>query len=495
MGPLGIRLCHKTYTICYPYYAQCAFDCDFISGELLYSVYHTTYILTKYILILMIMLGSDDKECEVSPVKPSDYFHSDEFTRSLFATSISDALCSTGNAKYHELMAKRYSEISESFNKPLKYFFGKYQRAFIAYLTDWLIILIPIAMTAVNEQGTVISQFREIEKAIEHVGPENVIFSIYENGSSDQTSLLLSIFVQRLNSSGAEVFFVSSDEKRPEVVHRIEYLAKVRNSAMQPLYDMAAQGRKDLPDTVVFINDAFLCHTDILELLHQSRKQKADLTCGLDFDMSADNPEFYDIWVTRDIKGNGFSKDANHLVNDEASRSRYLQGLPFQAQCCWNGVGVINANAFYPPKDIRFRRSNITTHECSASECSLFCNDLWQQDLGRVLIVPGVRVTYEQDIFAKLHEHGTVLNANQEANNDFTPDDYFIPFNIQMEQSRQQTQLALGTRYTDPELVKWAKGPEAVVCYGLNALNSRNPDGPMELVKINYPRHSKRHIV
>lgn len=38
-----------------------------------------------------------------------------------------------------------------------------------------------------------------------------------------------------------------------------------------------------LPTDLLFVNDIFLCPTDILELLHQRRFQSASASCGLDW--------------------------------------------------------------------------------------------------------------------------------------------------------------------------------------------------------------------
>ena len=34
--------------------------------------------------------------------------------------------------------------------------------------------------------------------------------------------------------------------------------------------------------------------------------------------------------------------------------------------------------------------------ECSASECSLICNDYWEAGYGRILMVPRVKLAYDR---------------------------------------------------------------------------------------------------
>ncbi|KAF8472336.1 hypothetical protein DFH94DRAFT_766235 [Russula ochroleuca] len=51
---------------------------------------------------------------------------------------------------------------------------------------------------------------------------------------------------------------------------------------------------------------------------------------------------------------------------------RFQQHLSVQVQSCWNGFAVLDPTSFCRPKQVRFRTGCIG---CSASECSLICND------------------------------------------------------------------------------------------------------------------------
>ena len=91
---------------------------------------------------------------------------------------------------------------------------------------------------------------------------------------------------------------------------RVPHLAHLRNKVLEPLFTANAQeSNKNKPfTTVVFMNDIFHCASDILELLHQHREQKADMACGFDFFSDwVRSPvlgqEFYDTWVARTING------------------------------------------------------------------------------------------------------------------------------------------------------------------------------------------------
>lgn len=83
------------------------------------------------------------------------------------------------------------------------------------------------------------------------------------------------------------------------------------------------------------------------------------------------------------------------------TQSRVMTGLPFSAFCCWNGAIVINATGFY--EGIVFRDANPERGECLASECSLFCKDMWALNHGRVVMDPHVRVAYQEDVYAKVN--------------------------------------------------------------------------------------------
>ena len=79
---------------------------------------------------------------------------------------------------------------------------------------------------------------------------------------------------------GVDNYF-SLSPKKSDWKHnnRIALLADLRNAAMQPLFE-------SLPGTfawTVFINDVYICPTDLLELVYQARKQQADIVTGFDY--------------------------------------------------------------------------------------------------------------------------------------------------------------------------------------------------------------------
>jgi alpha-1,3-mannosyltransferase len=40
--------------------------------------------------------------------------------------------------------------------------------------------------------------------------------------------------------------------------------------------------------------------------------------------------------------------------------------------------------------------ARIMEGECSASECSLICNDYWEAGYGRIMMVPRVKLAYDR---------------------------------------------------------------------------------------------------
>jgi alpha-1,3-mannosyltransferase len=196
--------------------------------------------------------------------------------------------------------------------------------------------------------------------------------------------------------------------------HRIEYLAEVRNAAFVPLHELR-DAENEYFDTIIFMNDILPCVDDLLELIWQSRKNNAGITCATDY-MYHDElvrlfflhflfpltslqatPVFYDNWVARDINGTALENAPfEHIFHHKPSNDRFHRHLPIQVQSCWNGIAVLDPAPFYTPPHVRFRMAKITDGECSASECSLICNDYWSAGYGRIMMVPRVKLAYDR---------------------------------------------------------------------------------------------------
>ncbi|KAI0267348.1 CAP59-like protein [Gloeopeniophorella convolvens] len=245
------------------------------------------------------------------------------------------------------------------------------------------------------------------------LGYHNVYVSIYENGSTDQTKALLRIFDALTRSVGLRVTIRTSQRTRGAFNHRIEYLAEVRNAAFVPLHELR-DAENEYFDTIVFMNDILPCIDDLLELIWQSRRNNAGITCAADY-MYHDElgaPVFYDNWVARDINGTALENAPfESIFHDSTSSGRFQRHLPIQVQSCWNGIAVLDPAPFYQPKHVRFRMARIAEGECSASECSLICNDYWEAGYGRILMVPRVKLAYDRKVFDVIHPQRRNLTA------------------------------------------------------------------------------------
>ena len=235
------------------------------------------------------------------------------------------------------------------------------------------------------------------------MSPSRFFVSITENGSKDRTPTLLRILARMLRVFGTSHRIQSEGETHiaDKSNHmRIAVLATVRNLALQPLYD----GRFGKFDTVLFINDVIHCPADILEVLYQHWRQKADMSCSVDWH---DEPLIYDRWVIRSMTGHPYYEhdaiqkfwDSPRIVpppmlphpEDAEERERFERRLPIQVFSCWNGMAAMDSRAFYPPQNIRFREARNDPereHTDKQSECFLIPVDFWKQQMGRIQVVP-----------------------------------------------------------------------------------------------------------
>ncbi|KAF8513212.1 capsular associated protein [Gautieria morchelliformis] len=269
------------------------------------------------------------------------------------------------------------------------------------------------AINLYNSFGIIPDLFATLFRVAAILGYQNVYVSIYENGSTDQTKALLRIFDALTRSVGMRVTIRSSMRTRGAFNHRIEYLAEVRNSALVPLHELR-DSEGEVFDTVIFMNDILPCVDDVLELIWQSRRQNAGITCASDY-MFHDEigaPVFYDNWVARDINGTALENAPFEAVfHHEESSDRFQKHLPIQVQSCWNGIAVLDPAPFYAAPHVRFRMAKLLEGECSASECSLICNDYWNAGYGRIIMVPRVKLAYDKRVFDIIHPMRRNLTA------------------------------------------------------------------------------------
>jgi alpha-1,3-mannosyltransferase len=316
--------------------------------------------------------------------------------------------------------------------------------------------------------------FSTLFKTASILGYHNVMVSIYENGSKDQTKALLRLFDALCRSVGMRVIIRSSARTRGQFNHRIEYLAEVRNSAMVPLHELRDQG--DYYDSIVFMNDILPCVDDLLELIWQSRRQNAGITCAADYMYHDEigSPVFYDNWVARDLNGTALENAPfEQVFHHTESSHRFQRHLPLQVQSCWNGVAVLDPAPFYETFPVKFRMAKLTENECSASECSLICNDYWAMGYGRIIMVPRVKLAYDKKVYDIIHPERRNLTAIRGYKRlGGMPDD---PRSDPQDRSWYGPHDRLFTPEEDLEL-DFKPGPKSVWCWGWDGAGDL--DGP-----------------
>ncbi|KAL8734173.1 MAG: hypothetical protein Q9166_001658 [cf. Caloplaca sp. 2 TL-2023] len=145
-------------------------------------------------------------------------------------------------------------------------------------------------------------------EAIYFLGPENCALSIVEGRSIDGTYEVLFLLREQLERLGTTYYLTSSDLS-PKTVkgRRIQAPAILRNLALQPLLDNRNK-RASISTTILFINGVSLCLEDVLELIHQRKKQNAELVCAMNWVYVGKNPTSYHVWIARDMNGETFFK-------------------------------------------------------------------------------------------------------------------------------------------------------------------------------------------
>lgn len=157
-----------------------------------------------------------------------------------------------------------------------------------------------IALNLYNNQEVFPTLSRSLLTLAFILGPSSIHVSIFENGSTDKTTMAMAHFAAVLTKAGVEHTILSDVAKTQwSKVDRIAQLAVYRNIVLEPLFGndnggknaSRAPGRKgsdrlakaDEWDSILFINDVFFCPSDALELLYQRKIQKADAACALDW--------------------------------------------------------------------------------------------------------------------------------------------------------------------------------------------------------------------
>jgi len=268
-----------------------------------------------------------------------------------------------------------------------------------------------VASNLYNGQEILPTYTSSLKSLVQHLGTDNVFVSIYESHSTDRTKPMLAQFDADLAQLNVKRRILSDDRavrmnKSSPIHDRIEFLANVRNVAMQPLFDSTNASERF--SHVLWINDVVFTPQNALDLLYTNNAQY-DQVCAMDFIGNG----FYDTWVTRDADGNTLKRQWPYFQRDQ-DVDALRENRPFQVNSCWNGITAFDAKWFYPsspepptsetaPTDasedaivqlpLKFRSSS----DCLSSECQLVSYDIHRSlhpARPNILVNPSVKVAY-----------------------------------------------------------------------------------------------------
>ncbi|KAJ1944588.1 hypothetical protein FBU59_002559, partial [Linderina macrospora] len=94
-----------------------------------------------------------------------------------------------------------------------------------------------IATNLYNSEKVLPSMAAQLLSFAQLLGNHRIFISVYENGSSDKTKEILHEFEKTLDTLSVPHRIVADGNPRPSSFHRIEYMAKIRNRALEPLYE------------------------------------------------------------------------------------------------------------------------------------------------------------------------------------------------------------------------------------------------------------------
>ncbi|KAF7794860.1 hypothetical protein EIP86_006002 [Pleurotus ostreatoroseus] len=176
---------------------------------------------------------------------------------------------------------------------------------------------------------------------IAYLGSNNVYVSIVENNSGDNTPELLRTLDTKLAKLNVRRRILIQDDTihKPDDMswnNRIDFLAAIRNRALEPLIETGGY------DRVVFSNDVFIEPESLIELI-ETADGNYDMACALDFGHFG----AYDMWVLRDRVGH-LAAGIWPYFFDAADYDAMKTGSPAPVLTCWNGIVVFSADPVLP---------------------------------------------------------------------------------------------------------------------------------------------------
>ncbi|KAF8543847.1 cryptococcal mannosyltransferase 1-domain-containing protein [Trichophaea hybrida] len=233
-----------------------------------------------------------------------------------------------------------------------------------------------------------------------YLGPQNIFLSIAENDSRDKTRAILYSYERELIRHNISYYLRTDDNLRSKnrgdnmdkpwlsVSDRMNYMAGVRNLALEPLYNSTVEWKR-----IIFFNDVIWDWRVVMALL----QTEGEAVCTLDLDGSG----LYDSWVLNDRCGDTVSTVWPYFWHPDDQR-HIQRREPFEVGNCWNGIASLNAGPFLNTSTsvynldtpLRFLNSS---EDCYQSECSslpLKLFEITKSKGPRAVIVPDATVVY-----------------------------------------------------------------------------------------------------
>ncbi|EAW13653.1 glycosyltransferase family 69 protein [Aspergillus clavatus NRRL 1] len=252
------------------------------------------------------------------------------------------------------------------------------------------------------------------------LGEDNVFLSLYENNSGSKGEAALQSLSHRIPCNKSIVIdqhtpfttfphtTLPNGESR---IKRIDYLAALRNRALDPLTNHTTHF-----DKLLYLNDVLFDPLEAAQLLfctnnntntntnthtHTPSSTSYRAACAVDFS----NPfKFYDTYATRDLQGYGtglpFFPWFTTAGRGESRRDVLAGRDAVRVRSCWGGMVAFDATYFQKQDPVRFRADAEVFWD--ASECCLIHADIQDghkaggaegADTG-VYMNPFVRVAY-----------------------------------------------------------------------------------------------------
>ncbi|KAK4624231.1 hypothetical protein CLAFUW4_06368 [Fulvia fulva] len=220
-----------------------------------------------------------------------------------------------------------------------------------------------IAASLLDKHGELLSGdwARSVLGLVDILGKDNVFLSIYEDDPSQEAQAALDEFAKNVTCQHQLLAEKLDKAKLPHVptphgdvrLKRIEFLATVRNRALQPLQDPHSPAYSTKFDKLLYLNDVMFDPIDAANLLfstnanEETGRTQYRAACALDF---IDPVKFYDTFASRDTEGYGMGVPIYPWFAAsgaaESRRDVLEQKDAVRVKACWGGMVAFEAKWF-----------------------------------------------------------------------------------------------------------------------------------------------------